>query len=91
MTAKKILIVDWMLPDMSGLELTRMLKRDKDFRDPKLIALLNSNDFGRTAEIRSPIKDGNWLNCCDVPCQFPADRVVVESSRHLDQGDSGSL
>src|SRR5688572_795424 len=25
-----LLLVDWMLPDMSGLELTRALKRDKD-------------------------------------------------------------
>ena len=51
------------------------LKRKKDrgqridyiLRDPKLIALLNSNDFGRTVEIPSPIKDGNWLNCRVVP------------------------
>jgi len=47
------------------------LKRKKDrgqridniLRDPKLIALLDSNDYGRTVEIPSPIKDGNWLNC----------------------------
>jgi two-component system phosphate regulon sensor histidine kinase PhoR len=51
------------------------LKRKKDrgqridhiLRDPKLIALLNSNDYGRTVEIPSPIKDGNWLNCRVVP------------------------
>jgi two-component system phosphate regulon sensor histidine kinase PhoR len=51
------------------------LKRKKDrgqridyiLRDPKLIALLNSNDFGQTVEIPSPIKDGNWLNCRVVP------------------------
>ncbi len=28
-----LLLVDWMLPDQSGLELTRALKRDKDMCD----------------------------------------------------------
>ena len=32
-------LVDWMLPDMSGLELTRMLKRDKDYEDLAIIML----------------------------------------------------
>jgi two-component system phosphate regulon response regulator PhoB len=32
-------IVDWMLPDMSGLELTRMLKREKDIADLAIIML----------------------------------------------------
>lgn len=32
-------LIDWMLPDMSGLELTRMLKRDKDFEDLAVIML----------------------------------------------------
>lgn len=32
-------IVDWMLPDMSGLELTRMLKRDKENEDLSIIML----------------------------------------------------
>lgn len=32
-------IVDWMLPDMSGLELTRMLKRDKEYEDLAIIML----------------------------------------------------
>ncbi len=32
-------LVDWMLPDMSGLELTRMLKRDKDYEDIAIIML----------------------------------------------------
>jgi two-component system phosphate regulon response regulator PhoB len=34
-----LLLVDWMLPDMSGLELTRSLKRDKDTRDVPVIML----------------------------------------------------
>ena len=32
-------LVDWMLPDVSGLELTRMLKRDKEFEDLAIIML----------------------------------------------------
>jgi len=34
-----LLLVDWMLPDMSGLELTRALKRDKETRDVPVILL----------------------------------------------------
>ena len=32
-------LIDWMLPDMSGLELTRMLKRESDFDDIAVIML----------------------------------------------------
>lgn len=32
-------LVDWMLPDMSGLELTRKLKRDSDYEDLAIIML----------------------------------------------------
>ena len=32
-------LVDWMLPDMSGLELTRILKRDSDYEDLAIIML----------------------------------------------------
>jgi two-component system, OmpR family, phosphate regulon response regulator PhoB len=34
-----LLLVDWMLPDMSGLELTRLLKRDKETREVPVILL----------------------------------------------------
>ena len=32
-------LIDWMLPDSSGLELTRQLKRDKDYDDLAIIML----------------------------------------------------
>jgi two-component system phosphate regulon response regulator PhoB len=32
-------LIDWMLPDMSGLELTRKLKRDKEYEDLAIIML----------------------------------------------------
>lgn len=35
----ELALVDWMLPDMSGLELTRMLKRDKANEDLAIIML----------------------------------------------------
>mgnify|MGYP001245841587 CR=1 FL=1 len=34
-----LLLVDWMLPDMSGLELTRQLRKDPDTRDIPIIML----------------------------------------------------
>jgi two-component system phosphate regulon response regulator PhoB len=34
-----LVLVDWMLPDMSGLELTRALKRDKDTQEVPVIML----------------------------------------------------
>ncbi|MDE2306101.1 MAG: phosphate regulon transcriptional regulator PhoB [Gammaproteobacteria bacterium] len=34
-----LMLVDWMLPDMSGLELTRTLKRDRDCEDIPIIML----------------------------------------------------
>jgi two-component system, OmpR family, phosphate regulon response regulator PhoB len=34
-----LILVDWMLPDMSGLELTRALKRDRELRDLPIILL----------------------------------------------------
>jgi two-component system phosphate regulon response regulator PhoB len=34
-----LMLVDWMLPDMSGLELTRMVKRDQNTADVPIIML----------------------------------------------------
>lgn len=34
-----VVIIDWMLPDMSGLELARSLKRDRDTRELAIIML----------------------------------------------------
>ncbi len=34
-----VALIDWMLPDMSGLELTRMLKRDDEHEDLAIIML----------------------------------------------------
>jgi two-component system phosphate regulon response regulator PhoB len=37
-------LIDWMLPDMSGLELTRMLKRDEEYEDLAVIMLTARTD-----------------------------------------------
>src|SRR5690606_12196339 len=34
-----LVLVDWMLPDMSGLELARSLRRDRDMRELPIIML----------------------------------------------------
>jgi two-component system phosphate regulon response regulator PhoB len=34
-----LMLVDWMLPDMSGLELTRLIKRDRETRELPVIML----------------------------------------------------
>ena len=34
-----LVLLDWMLPDMSGLELAKLLKRDKDTRELPIILL----------------------------------------------------
>jgi two-component system phosphate regulon response regulator PhoB len=38
-TRPDLALIDWMLPDTSGLELTRMLKRDKNYEDLAIIML----------------------------------------------------
>jgi two-component system phosphate regulon response regulator PhoB len=35
----QLALIDWMLPDMSGLELTRLMKRDSEFDDIAVIML----------------------------------------------------
>jgi two-component system, OmpR family, phosphate regulon response regulator PhoB len=39
-------LVDWMLPDMSGLELTRALKRDRETREVPIIMLTARSEEG---------------------------------------------
>ncbi|MDH5500914.1 MAG: phosphate regulon sensor histidine kinase PhoR [Gammaproteobacteria bacterium] len=59
------------------------LKRKKDkgqridniLRDPKLVSLVNGDDFERSVEIPSPVQDGHWLNCRVVP--YGADQKLL--------------
>jgi two-component system phosphate regulon response regulator PhoB len=43
-------LIDWMLPDMSGLELTRLLKRNKEYDDLAIIMLTaRTDEFDKVA------------------------------------------
>ena len=51
-------LIDWMLPDMSGLELTRMLKRDKANEDLGIIMLTARDDeFDKVAGLEGGADD----------------------------------
>ena len=51
-------LVDWMLPDMSGLELTRVLKRDKDYEDLAIILLTaRTDEFDKVAGLEGGADD----------------------------------
>ncbi|MDH3533154.1 MAG: phosphate regulon transcriptional regulator PhoB [Gammaproteobacteria bacterium] len=51
-------LIDWMLPDMSGLELTRMLKRDADNDDLAIIMLTaRADEYDKVAGLDSGADD----------------------------------
>ena len=51
-------LVDWMLPDMSGLELTRTLKRDKDNEDLSIIMLTaRADEYDKVAGLEGGADD----------------------------------
>ena len=51
-------LIDWMLPDMSGLELTRMLKRDDGHEDLGIIMLTaRSDEFDKIAGLEGGADD----------------------------------
>lgn len=51
-------LIDWMLPDMSGLELTRMLKRDKDNDDLAIIMLTaRADEYDKVTGLESGADD----------------------------------
>ena len=53
-----LMLVDWMLPDMSGLEFTRQVKRDSNLRDMPVIILTARGQLGdRLAGLNSGADD----------------------------------
>jgi two-component system, OmpR family, phosphate regulon response regulator PhoB len=51
-------LIDWMLPDMSGLELTRMLKRDRDYDDLAIIMLTaRADEYDKIAGLEGGADD----------------------------------
>ncbi len=53
-----LILMDWMLPDISGLELTRQLKRDEDTRDiPVVMLTARSEEDDRVAGLEGGADD----------------------------------
>ncbi len=53
-----LILVDWMLPDMSGLELTRLLKRDKETREvPVIMLTARADEHDKVAGLDSGADD----------------------------------
>jgi two-component system phosphate regulon response regulator PhoB len=53
-----LVLIDWMLPDMSGLELTRMLKRDKENDDLGVIMLTaKADEYDKVAGLEGGADD----------------------------------
>ena len=53
-----LILLDWMLPDMSGLELTRMLKRDEGNDDLAIIMLTaRSDEYDKIAGLEGGADD----------------------------------
>lgn len=51
-------LVDWMLPDMSGLELTRLLKREQDYEDLAIIMLTaRADEHDKVSGLKSGADD----------------------------------
>jgi two-component system phosphate regulon response regulator PhoB len=68
-------LIDWMLPDMSGLELTRMLKRDKDYEDLAIIMLTaRTDEFAKVAGL-----EGGADKCIQTSAavEYSQSRTVV--------------
>lgn len=53
-----IIVLDWMLPDMSGLEFTRLLKRDKDTKElPVIMLTARADEHDKVAGLDSGADD----------------------------------
>ena len=51
-------LIDWMLPDMSGLELTRTLKREQGFEDLGIIMLTaRADEYDKVAGLEGGADD----------------------------------
>src|SRR3989442_9379787 len=51
-----LVLIDWMLPDMSGLELTRALKRDRETRELPVIMLTARAEEGDKVQVSRAVR-----------------------------------
>lgn len=76
-------LIDWMLPDMSGLELTRLLKRDKDNGDLAVIMLTaRADEYDKVAGLESGADDY-------ITKPFSPRELVARIRAVLRRGNSG--
>lgn len=74
-----LLLLDWMLPEMSGIEFTRQLKRDPELRDlPVIMLTARAEESDKVAGLEgvptttspSRFRRANWwrasTRCCDA-------------------------
>lgn len=78
-------LIDWMLPDMSGLELTRMLKRDPDNDDLAIIMLTaRTDEFDKVAGLEGGADD--YITKPFSPRELVA-RIKAVMRRTVDSSD----
>lgn len=78
-------LVDWMLPDMSGLELTRLLKREKDCEDLAIIMLTaRADEHDKVTGLKSGADDY-------VTKPFSPSELVARIEAVLRRSKSGAL
>ena len=73
-----LVLVDWMLPDMSGLELTRALKRDRETRELPIIMLTARAEEGDTTSPSRSRRGNCWR--ASTPCCAGAVPMASTSS-----------
>jgi two-component system phosphate regulon response regulator PhoB len=73
-----LLLIDWMLPDMSGLELTRLIKRDRETRDLPVIMLTALVSRGDTSP-QAVAQSGN-INVLPKPVDLGILTRVMEEA-----------
>ena len=83
-------LIDWMLPDMSGLELTRMLKRDTENADLAIIMLTaRADEFDKVAGLESGADD--YITKPFSPRELVARIHAVLRRSGNDEGDTVTL
>ncbi|HXQ30481.1 MAG TPA: phosphate regulon transcriptional regulator PhoB [Steroidobacteraceae bacterium] len=92
-----LVLIDWMLPDMSGLELTRAIKKDKETREVPIILLtaraeeqdkVNGLEGGADDYVTKPFSPRELLARINAVLRrsttAPADEIVAAGGLMLD-------
>ena len=93
----QIVLLDWHMPDMDGLELAKILTADSSMQTPKLV-LLSSSGFDTESSImeaasisrylQKPVRQQLLLDClCEVMAEQPAQRKIKPAQKQLLKGE----